>query len=391
MGENKITTGKTGTGVRQLYLLRTACCRVFLYLFFGIPGNGGTSLSAHKGDFDLERENCILISNSKNWIEQAAVDQLRGVAKLPGVVKAVGLPDLHPGKTPVGMAVLSRERFYPHLIGNDIGCGMSLFSTGVKQKKFKMEKWETRLNSIRELGDIPCDNPYEGFCPVKDLGTIGTGNHFAEFQCLEHVYREEEAERLGLLEGRIMLLVHSGSRGYGQEILNRFYSPEGLPEDGEEGSRYLAEHDSAILWAGRNRMVTAKKLLAYLGVESEVNPLLESCHNYLERTEEGWLHRKGSVSTKRGAVVIPGSRGSLSYVCVPAADTAVSLDSVSHGAGRKWARSICKSRIDRRYDRDSIRSTKLKSRVVCHDTNLLFAEAPEAYKNVEQVIASLED
>ena len=48
-------------------------------------------------------------------------------------------------------------------------------------------------------------------------------------------------------------------------------------------------------------------------------------------------------------------------------------------------------RIDRRYDRDSIRSTKLKSRVVCHDTNLLFAEAPEAYKNVEQVIASLED
>ena len=125
-------------------------------------------------------------------------------------------------------------------------------------------------------------------------------------------------------------------------------------------------------------MITAKKLLAYLGVESEVNPLLESCHNYLERTEEGWLHRKGSVSTKRGAVVIPGSRGSLSYVCVPAADTAVSLDSVSHGAGRKWARSICKS-------------TKLKSRVVCHDTNLLFAEAPEAYKNVEQVIASLED
>lgn len=104
----------------------------------------------------MERENCILISNSKNWIEQAAVDQLRGVAKLPGVVKAVGLPDLHPGKTPVGMAVLSRERFYPHLIGNDIGCGMSLFSTGVKQKKFKMEKWETRLNSIRELGDIPC-------------------------------------------------------------------------------------------------------------------------------------------------------------------------------------------------------------------------------------------
>ena len=90
-------------------------------------------------------------------------------------------------------------------------------------------------------------------------------------------------------------------------------------------------------------------------------------------------------------MVIPGSRGSLTYVCVPAADTSVSLDSVSHAAGRKWARSICRSRIDQKYDRDSIRSTKLKSRVVCHDTNLLFAEAPEAYKNVEQVITSLED
>ena len=69
----------------------------------------------------------------------------------------------------------------------------------------------------------------------------------------------------------------------------------------------------------------------------------------------------------------------------------ISLDSLSHGAGRKWARSVCKSRIDRKYDRNSIRSTKFKSQVVCHDTNLLFAEAPEAYKNVEQVIASLQE
>ena len=77
----------------------------------------------------LNQENCILITNEKNWVEQAAKDQLCGVGRLPGVIKAVGLPDLHPGKTPVGMAVLSQGRFYPHLIGNDIGCGMSLFKT----------------------------------------------------------------------------------------------------------------------------------------------------------------------------------------------------------------------------------------------------------------------
>lgn len=50
-----------------------------------------------------------------------------------------------------------------------------------------------------------------------------------------------------------------------------------------------------------------------------------------------------------------------------------------------------KAGLDRKYDRNSIRSTKFKSQVVCHDTNLLFAEAPEAYKNVEQVIASLQE
>ena len=327
----------------------------------------------------MNQENCILISNQKNWVEQAAKDQLCGVGRLPGVIRAVGLPDLHPGKTPVGMAVLSQGRFYPHLIGNDIGCGMSLFKTEVKQKKFKMDKWVTRLNSIRGLEDIPCDIPYEEACPIRDFGTIGAGNHFAEFQCLDQVYDGDRAEQLGLMDGKIFLLIHSGSRGYGQEILSRFYSPDGLKEGTSKADAYLAEHDNALLWAGRNRLAAAVKLLDYLNVDSRTERL----------TREGWLHRKGSVSAGHHALVIPGSRGSLTYVCVPGRDTHISLDSISHGAGRKWARSICKSRIDRKYDRNSIRSTRYKSQVVCHDTNLLFAEAPEAYKNVEQVMESL--
>lgn len=339
----------------------------------------------------MEKENCILISNGKNWIEQGAKDQLLGVGRLPGVVKAVGLPDLHPGKVPVGMAVLSRGRFYPHLMGNDIGCGMSLFHTGVKSRKFKQDKWVTRLNYIRDLGDIPNVESYEGECPIRDLGTIGGGNHFAEFQCVEQICDQTAAERLGLMKDRVLLLVHCGSRGYGQEILSRFYVPEGLAEDSSQAEEYMALHDNALLWAQKNRRAVAAKLVDWLGVSGPVTCLLDSCHNYLERTEAGWFHRKGSVSTKVGPVVIPGSRGSLSYVCIPREDTAVSLDSLSHGAGRKWARSLCKSRIDQRYDRESIRRTPLKSRVVCHDTNLLYAEAPEAYKNVEQVISVLQE
>lgn len=339
----------------------------------------------------MERENCILVSSGKNWMEQAAIDQLTGVSRLDGVTRTVGLPDLHPGKTPVGMAVMSRGRFYPHLIGNDIGCGMGLFSTGVKKRRFKLEKCVTRLNSIRELEDIPCAVPYEEECPIHDFGTIGGGNHFAEFQCLEEVYDEEAVRALGLMEDQVLLLVHCGSRGYGQEILSRYYTPQGILEDSGQAAAYMEEHDNALLWAVRNRLAVAGKLLAYLNVDDEVRTVADLCHNYLERTKDGWLHRKGSVSTKEGVVMIPGSRGSLTYLCLPREDTRISLDSVSHGAGRKWARSICKSRIDQKYDRDSIRSTKLKSRVVCHDTNLLFAEAPEAYKNVEQVIGSLRD
>lgn len=121
------------------------------------------ALSAYEGEFDLEKENCILISSGKNWVEQAAKDQLFAVSRLPGAVKAVGLPDLHPGWIPVGTAVLSRGILYPHLLGNDIGCGMSLFDTGIKKKKFKQEKWVSRLEAIRDLeGSVLwiCKSPY---------------------------------------------------------------------------------------------------------------------------------------------------------------------------------------------------------------------------------------
>ena len=101
-------------------LMRTACCRVFLYPFLGKMTEVWAELSAYEGEFDLEKENCILISSGKNWMEQAAKDQLLAVSRLPGVVKAVGLPDLHPGRIPVGTAVLSRGVLYPHLLGNDL-------------------------------------------------------------------------------------------------------------------------------------------------------------------------------------------------------------------------------------------------------------------------------
>lgn len=334
-------------------------------------------------------DKAILISNDKCWMEHTALTQLGNVASLPGVVRAVGLPDLHAGKTPVGIAVETENRFYPHLIGNDIGCGMGLFQTGCALRKYKQDKFVTKLNHIRALEDIPTENPYEEESPIYDLGTIGGGNHFAEFQAVEEVADEAAFAPLGIDKKQLLLLVHSGSRGYGQRILSEYLNFEGLTDGSPEAEAYLAKHDNALLWAERNRLLVAQKLMAHLGFSFEVETKLDCHHNFLERKDGLYIHRKGAVSTQNGLVILPGSRGSLTYILQPAKDTTLSAHSLSHGAGRKWARSLCKSRIRNKYDKDTIRQTKLGSRTVCHNTDLLYQEAPEAYKNIEHVVAAL--
>lgn len=331
----------------------------------------------------------ILITNDKCWMEHTAITQLESVSNLPGVVRAVGMPDLHAGKSPVGITVESETILYPHLIGNDIGCGMGLFETNCSLRKFKQERFVTKLNHIRALEDLPCRNPYPEESPIYDLGTIGGGNHFAEFQKVEEVADQAAFDALGIDTNQLLLLVHSGSRGYGQRILSEFLDFAGLPADSERANAYLAKHDDALKWARRNRRLVAEKLMDYLGYDSEVKSLLDCHHNFLERQGNLFIHRKGAVSALNDPVIIPGSRGSLTYIVQPAEDMKLSAHSLSHGAGRKWARSLCKSRIRDKYDRDSIRQSKLGGRTVCHDTELLYQEAPEAYKNIEHVIAAL--
>lgn len=331
----------------------------------------------------------ILITSGKNWIEHIAITQLNALANLSGVVKAVGLPDLHAGKSPVGVAVVTEGIIYPYIIGNDIGCGMGLFNTGIKRKKFKMDRWVTKLNYIRELADIEVINPYQEQSPIYDLGTIGSGNHFAEFQVLEEVYEADEFEKLNISKDDLLLLVHSGSRGYGQSILMDYNAPHGYAPESIEAINYLKKHQDALLWAERNRIVVANKLIHYLGYASQHEAVIDCKHNFIEQRGDLFIHRKGAVSAEVGPVIVPGSRGSLTYIISPTDKVEDSAYSLSHGAGRKWSRSMCKSRIREKYDRDSIRETKLKSRIVCHDTDLLFEEAPEAYKSIDTVIESL--
>ena len=330
-----------------------------------------------------------IITNQKCWMEHTALTQLENVSNLAGVVRAVGLPDLHAGKNPVGIAIETEGVLYPHLIGNDIGCGMGLFETNCAMRKFKQDRFVSRLNNIRALEDLPCENPFPEESPIYDLGTIGGGNHFAEFQIIEEVLDQEAFDSLGIDTNQLLLLIHSGSRGYGQRILSEFLNFDGLAANSERATAYLDKHNNALLWAQRNRRLVAGNLMEHCGYDREVKPLLDCHHNFLEQQGDIFIHRKGVVSALGGPVIVPGSRGSLTYILQPAQDTSLSAHSLSHGAGRKWARSLCKSRIRDKYDRDSIRQTKLGGRTVCHDTDLLYQEAPEAYKNIEHVISAL--
>lgn len=324
-----------------------------------------------------------VLTNEKLWLEDNAVEQLKSLLELPGAQYAVGLPDLHAGKGPVGMAFLSQGIFYPHLIGNDIGCGMSLYQTPIALEQYRQEKWQKKLRALKSLANIKLVD--EETSPIKDLGSIGGGNHFAEFQQVAEIFDETAFAQTNIDRCQLLLLVHSGSRGYGSEI-NGYFTEKGLAEDSEKARFYLALHDDALFWARRNRQLVAEKLHTYLGFSAQMQLLFDLPHNFVEKTPHGWLHRKGAVSAKTDFVVIPGSRGTLTYLAQPNSNTEKSLDSLSHGAGRKWARSLCKGRLSGYQSRQKLCTTSWGSTVICHNEQQLYQEAPEAYKNIEQVL-----
>lgn len=334
-----------------------------------------------------------LIASEQTWIEGNAIQQLEITAKLPDMVRVVGMPDLHPGRGyPVGAAFFSQHRFYPALIGNDIGCGMSLWQTELAAMKTPLDKLEKKLGNIdgpverSNVGDIPpALLPY-----AHNLGTIGGGNHFAELLQVDEIYQADSA----FDKKRLMLLVHSGSRGLGQSILEqhvRTYGHQGLQENSDEAGDYLQQHQLALDFATFNRQIIAERILRRLRTSGHC--LLDIHHNLLASVTidglRGWLHRKGATPSDEGWVVIPGSRGDYSYVVQPLPN-ANSLFSLAHGAGRKWMRSECQDRLSARFTTEQLARTRFGSRVICRDRQLIYQEAPEAYKSIDSVVGALQ-
>lgn len=367
-----------------------------------------------------------LFASAQSWIEGEAVRQLYATAKLDGVRLAVGFPDLHPGKgTPVGAAFVTEGVIYPHIIGGDIGCGMMLLKTDLVRRDVKLDRWAKLQFNLEH----PWDEYSTDFLAEHELestefdtvmGTIGGGNHFAELQAVEKVLDIDEFKKLNLSKEQLVVLVHSGSRGLGQSVLWEYVNEhfgEGVEADSFAAADYLRGHDFAVRWAKANRELIARRFVAALGAEAEC--LWDGCHNSItplncrSRRKEAlidsggrnsyaddvslltssptYIHRKGAVVADGDFVVIPGSRGSFSYLVKPTSDGASHAWSLAHGAGRKWARSEARLRMRERFNVAELAQTGFGGRVICEERDLLYEEAPAAYKNIEAVIEDLVD
>ncbi len=314
-----------------------------------------------------------VFATARSWIESAAVDQCHQVAALPGMRHVAAMPDLHPGQAaPIGAAMLSSV-LYPHLVGSDIGCGIAVFPLSLPRAD------PERL--ARRFPDRGLPSGPDG------LGTVGRGNHFAELARVAAVDDDARAGRLGLAAGTILLIVHTGSRGTGERILRAHVDAHGYGP-APDAPAYLADHDRAVAWAAANRREVAGRVAEALGTRLG-EPVIDLCHNHVEARPGGLLlHRKGAAPGDGRSVLVAGSRGAPSWVVDGHAGPEANW-SVAHGAGRKLSRRDAYERNRARYTVTGLRRTALGSVVVCGDRQLLFEEAPDAYKPIGRVTADL--
>jgi release factor H-coupled RctB family protein len=381
----------------------------------------------------------VLVAGPGVWMESEATRQLAATLRLQGCVRAVGMPDLHPGNGhPIGAAVATRGVIHPHLIGGDAGCGARLVVTTVE--RIDADHLERRLNDafdqdvlaatdpaalfaavwhrggrgLAELGGIPDglrrlaarEPSDDGLGPSGDparyragferaLGSIGGGNHFAEVSRVTAVADREVAARLGLARHALVVLAHSGSRGLGTAV-GLAWSGGPADEAGGTIPSFLGELAGACRYARANRLILVYRLLSALGSirEHTLRGGFDIIHNDVrqEQVDGGpaWVHRKGVAPAYADELtVVLGSRGAPSWI-MRGTGAEQGLRSVAHGAGRRMTRAEAVSKLKHRYRRAEVSRSDLGGRTICDDAALLFEEHPDAYKAIEPVVAALE-
>jgi len=356
-------------------------------------------------------------------IDDGSLAQMDNAMRLPVSVAGALMPDAHVGYgLPIGGVLATDNAVIPYAVGVDIACRMrlSLYEVsphllGQKKGMFEDSLWEQTSFGMgaewkgnrRADHQVLDDDSWSATRllqslhdnAARQLGTSGTGNHFVEwgsFRLHEPLFGLQPGEYLALLS-------HSGSRSVGFKIADRYskLATEKHPEldksvrhlawlslDSEEGQEYWLSMELAGRFASANHYVIHHRVAQAVGLKEAA--VVENHHNFAwrEKLPNGRtviVHRKGTTPAGEGALgVIPGSMGDAGYV-VRGRGVAESLESASHGAGRRMSRKAAINSISK-----SERDTYLKERGV----TLLgggIDESPQAYKPIDTVIAAQHD
>ena len=352
-------------------------------------------------------------------IDNSAHHQMQQACSVPKAVKAALMPDAHVGYgLPIGGVLAVKDTVIPYAVGVDIACRMSLSVLDMTpvtiENNFNLHKEAleggTRFGAEHEK---PQDHPVmdqdwnvtritreKKDRAWQQLGTSGSGNHFVEFGVLS---LSEPVVDLGLEAGEyVALLSHSGSRGVGAAVCDTYsnIARGRLPRkyqdltrlawldlDSQEGQDYWAAMSLMGEYAAANHSVIHRLVTKLLG--ARIIAGVENHHNFAWKEvhggEEVVVHRKGATPAAAGQLgIIPGSMADPAFV-VRGKGNPESLNSASHGAGRRMSRKAAKDKFNwRAVQKD------LEKRGV-HVLSAGADEVPGVYKSIEDVMRQQED
>ncbi|MBD3197472.1 MAG: RNA-splicing ligase RtcB [Candidatus Lokiarchaeota archaeon] len=267
---------------------------------------------------------------------------------------------------------------------------------------------------------------------ISQLGSLGSGNHFIEIQKVETIYNERIAKVMGInRKGQIMLMIHTGSRAFGHQICTdsirtmekamkdyEIYIPDrelsGTLANSNEAQNYLSQMACAANFGFCNRQIITywirkafEEIFNQNFEDLDINLIYDVCHNILKKEEHEVngkkeklnIHRKGATrafppghpvlpmkyKTIGQPVLIPGTMGSASYLCVGKEESMnLTFGSTAHGAGRVMSRS----KASKNYWGKDVQKELMNKGVYIKASSLkiIAEEAPEVYKDINQII-----
>ena len=334
-----------------------------------------------------------------------AIERLR---RAPDVQQIAVMPDVHlSADVCIGVVVATSCLIYPQAVGGDIGCGM--LAVGLDLEAAALDnpriagqvladlgravpaRRRNRRAIVSQPGDIANNTlSHSSLDSVRrtegaiEFATLGSGNHFIEIQADE--------------DGRLWLMVHSGSRALGQAIRDYHLARAQpvanrlrvLDAKSEAGAEYLHDASCARRFADASRRAMAEEvgwvLARALGPHVCWETVITTDHNHVSLERHGgrdlWVHRKGAMSARLGeSGVLPGSMGSLS-VHVEGRGHEEALCSSAHGAGRALSRTAARGKVTEQALRREMAGVWYDFRL----TGKLRDEAPSAYKDIRAVL-----